>query len=132
MPPLTPPLCPSRTTNGSRARSVGAIPERSLSQRSIVRPVALNLAAVVMAGGLGTRMRSATPKHFHVLLGRRMVDWVVEAARALEADPLVVVTSPDGKDAFDGVRVAVQEKPRGTGDALAAARDSLDGLDGEL
>ena len=41
-----------------------------------------DLAAVVMAGGLGTRMRSATPKHLHPLLGRRMVDWVVLAARA--------------------------------------------------
>ena len=35
------------------------------------------VAAVIMAAGLGTRMRSATPKHFHLLLGRRMVDWVV-------------------------------------------------------
>ena len=40
-----------------------------------------DLAAVVMAGGLGTRMRSATPKHLHPILGRRMVDWVLEAAR---------------------------------------------------
>ena len=37
------------------------------------------LAAVVMAAGIGTRMRSATPKHLHPILGRRMVDWVVEA-----------------------------------------------------
>src|SRR5436189_295713 len=43
--------------------------------------MANELAAVVMAGGLGTRMRSATPKHLHSLLGRRMVDWVVGAAR---------------------------------------------------
>ena len=56
---------------------------------------ARDLAAVVMAGGLGTRMRSATPKHLHPLLGRRMVDWVLAAARALGADPLVVVASPD-------------------------------------
>jgi bifunctional UDP-N-acetylglucosamine pyrophosphorylase / glucosamine-1-phosphate N-acetyltransferase len=91
-----------------------------------------NPAAVVLAGGLGTRMRSATPKHFHLLLGRRMVDWVVEAARAVEADPLVVVTSPEGAGAFDGVEVAVQAKPRGTGDALAAARTALDAVDGDL
>ena len=39
------------------------------------------LAAVVMAGGLGTRMRSAVPKHLHPILGRRMVDWVIDAAR---------------------------------------------------
>ena len=38
-----------------------------------------------MAAGLGTRMRSATPKHFHPLLGRRMVDWVIEVARELGA-----------------------------------------------
>ena len=44
------------------------------------------LAAVVMAGGRGTRMRSATPKHLHPILGRRMVDWIVEAARPLEPD----------------------------------------------
>ena len=91
-----------------------------------------NPAAVVLAGGLGTRMRSATPKHFHSLLGRRMVDWVVETARAIEAKPLIVVTSPEGKDAFDGVEVAVQAEARGTGDALAAARGSLDGVDGDL
>ena len=41
-----------------------------------------NPAAVVLAGGLGTRMKSDLPKHFHSILGRRMVDWVVEADRA--------------------------------------------------
>jgi len=42
-----------------------------------------------MAGGLGTRMRSAVPKHLHPILGRRMVDWVLEAARPLDPAPLV-------------------------------------------
>jgi bifunctional UDP-N-acetylglucosamine pyrophosphorylase/glucosamine-1-phosphate N-acetyltransferase len=91
-----------------------------------------NLAAVVLAAGLGTRMRSETPKHLHPLLGRRLADWVVEAARGLGPNPLVVVTSPDAHDAFDGVAVAVQEEPRGTGDAAAAARASLDGFDGDV
>ena len=86
-----------------------------------------DLAAVVMAGGMGTRMKSATPKHLHPLLGRRMVDWIVEAARPLGADPLVVVVSPETKDQFSGLEVAVQEQPRGTGDAVAAARGALEG-----
>jgi len=90
------------------------------------------LAAVVLAAGLGTRMRSETPKHLHPLLGRRLADWVVEAVRELGPEPLVVVTSPDARDAFDGVAVAVQEKPRGTGDAAASARASLDGFDGDV
>jgi bifunctional UDP-N-acetylglucosamine pyrophosphorylase/glucosamine-1-phosphate N-acetyltransferase len=90
------------------------------------------LAAVVLAAGLGTRMRSATPKHLHPLLGRRLVDWVVEATGALGPEPLVVVTSPESKDAFAGVTVAVQDEPRGTGDAAAAAREALVGFEGDV
>jgi len=89
-------------------------------------------AAVVLAGGLGTRMKSDTPKHFHQILGRRMVDWVVAAARALDADPLVVVTSPQGVAQFDGIETAVQAEPRGTGDALAAARQAFGDVAGDL
>jgi bifunctional UDP-N-acetylglucosamine pyrophosphorylase/glucosamine-1-phosphate N-acetyltransferase len=90
------------------------------------------LAAVVLAAGLGTRMRSETPKHLHPLLGRRLADWVIEAVRELGPAPLVVVTSPDARDAFEGVATGVQEKPRGTGDAAAAARASLDGFEGDV
>jgi bifunctional UDP-N-acetylglucosamine pyrophosphorylase/glucosamine-1-phosphate N-acetyltransferase len=87
--------------------------------------MASDLAAVVMAAGLGTRMKSATPKHLHPLLGRRVVDWVVEAVRPLGADPLVVVLSPEAASALDGVTVAVQQQPLGTGDSLRAARQSV-------
>lgn len=86
------------------------------------------IAAVVLAAGLGTRMRSATPKHLHPLLGRRMVDWVLGAARPLEPDPLVVVASPETAGEFPGdVTVAVQELPLGTGDAARAALHALEG-----
>jgi bifunctional UDP-N-acetylglucosamine pyrophosphorylase / glucosamine-1-phosphate N-acetyltransferase len=85
-----------------------------------------------MAGGLGTRMRSATPKHMHPLLGRRMVDWVLEAARPLAPEPLVVVASPETRDGFDGVDVVVQERPLGTGDAVATARAALEARAGDL
>jgi bifunctional UDP-N-acetylglucosamine pyrophosphorylase / glucosamine-1-phosphate N-acetyltransferase len=77
-------------------------------------------------------MRSEMPKHLHPLLGRRLADWVVVAARPLEPEPLVVVTGPGHADAFEGVEVAVQEAPRGTGDALAAAKPSLDGHNGDV
>jgi bifunctional UDP-N-acetylglucosamine pyrophosphorylase/glucosamine-1-phosphate N-acetyltransferase len=89
-------------------------------------------AAVIMAAGLGTRMRSATPKHFHLLLGRRMVDWVVAVARELQADPLVVVTTPQAVEEFEGVTVAAQDEPRGTGDAVASARAPLEGFEGDV
>jgi bifunctional UDP-N-acetylglucosamine pyrophosphorylase/glucosamine-1-phosphate N-acetyltransferase len=75
-----------------------------------------------MAAGLGTRMKSATPKHLHPLLGRRLVDWVVEAVRGLGPDPLVVVLSPEAAGEVQGLEVAVQERPLGTGDSLRSAR----------
>jgi len=90
------------------------------------------LAAVVMAGGIGTRMKSATPKHLHPLLGRRMVDWVVAAAREAGVGRLVVVASPQTAELFDGVEVAVQEQPLGTGDAVRSAHGALGGFDGDV
>src|SRR6185503_2846828 len=90
-----------------------------------------------MAGGLGTRMKSETPKHLHPLLGRRMVDWVLASAEPLGASPVVVVCSPQTEDAMraslDGsVTLAVQPQARGTGDAVASARAALDGFDGDV
>src|SRR6478672_11195339 len=84
-----------------------------------------DLAAVVMAGGLGTRMKSATPKHLHPLLGKRMVDWVLCAARDAGVERIVVVASPETVGSFDGVEVAVQQEPLGTGDAVRSAHDAL-------
>jgi bifunctional UDP-N-acetylglucosamine pyrophosphorylase/glucosamine-1-phosphate N-acetyltransferase len=94
--------------------------------------MANDVTAVVMAAGLGTRMKSATPKHLHPLLGRRLVDWVVEAAREAGIERVVVVTSPDAADAFPDAEVAVQQQPLGTGDAVRAARDTLRGHAGDV
>src|SRR3954451_7324126 len=92
------------------------------------------LAALVMAGGLGTRMKSVVPKHFTPILGRRMVDWVIEAGRASGAEPLVVVASPAGRDEFadSGVAVAVQETPLGTGDAARVAHSAIGDHEGDV
>jgi len=90
------------------------------------------LAAVVMAAGLGTRMHSGTPKHLHPLLGRRVLDWVLEAVRPLGPDPLVVVVAPDGQTEIQGAETAVQRDPLGTGDAVAAAREALAGFEGSV
>jgi bifunctional UDP-N-acetylglucosamine pyrophosphorylase / glucosamine-1-phosphate N-acetyltransferase len=95
------------------------------------------LAAVVMAAGLGTRMRSARPKHLHPLLGRRLLDWAIEPALPLHPDPLVVVCSPSTEAELDGslpaeATLAVQTNPRGTGDAVGAARAELDGFAGDV
>ena len=95
-------------------------------------------AAVVLAAGLGTRMRSRTPKILHPLCGRPMLAYVLDAwdeavaehASTSVADPAnaprpVVVYSPPTaavSEAFDGrAAFALQDEPRGTGDAVRAA-----------
>ena len=89
-----------------------------------------------MAAGLGTRMRSTRAKHLHRLLGRRLVDWTIAAVAELGPSPLVVVTSPESladlEGTLPGARLAVQETPRGTGDAVASARADLEGFSGDV
>ena len=85
------------------------------------------LAVIVMAGGLGTRMNSATPKHLHPVLGRRLIDWVIESLDLLNADVIALVSSPAAYEELkagvgESVAVIVQKNPGGTGDAVAAAR----------
>ncbi|HSO29874.1 MAG TPA: bifunctional UDP-N-acetylglucosamine diphosphorylase/glucosamine-1-phosphate N-acetyltransferase GlmU [Candidatus Sulfomarinibacteraceae bacterium] len=86
-------------------------------------------AAVIMAAGLGTRMKSRTPKVLHPLCGRPMLAYVLDAwaevTPSLAAAPPVVVYSPPVaavRDAGLGeaIRFALQDVPRGTADALRA------------
>src|SRR4051812_6711202 len=75
-------------------------------------------------------MRSRTPKMLHEICGRPMIDWTVAAALEAGAGKVVVVGSPDG--ALDGrlpegVVLAVQRVANGTGGAVLAAADELDG-----
>jgi bifunctional UDP-N-acetylglucosamine pyrophosphorylase/glucosamine-1-phosphate N-acetyltransferase len=54
-----------------------------------------------------------------------MVDWVLAAARPLDPAPLVVIASPESRDAFGAEQVAVQERALGTGDAVRSAREAV-------
>ena len=45
----------------------------------------------VMAAGLGTRMKSETPKVLHRIAGRPMLHWVVTAARTAGASRVVAI-----------------------------------------
>jgi bifunctional UDP-N-acetylglucosamine pyrophosphorylase / glucosamine-1-phosphate N-acetyltransferase len=84
---------------------------------------------LILAAGQGKRMRSATPKVLHDLCGLPMVLWPVRAALAAGAERVIVVDSP--ARAIEpvlpqGVELAVQPEPNGTGGAVAAAMAHLD------
>jgi bifunctional UDP-N-acetylglucosamine pyrophosphorylase/glucosamine-1-phosphate N-acetyltransferase len=87
--------------------------------------------AVVLAAGLGTRMRSARSKVLHPALGRPLVRWAVGAAQEAGLGVAVVVHHQEdlvrAALAGDGVAFARQAAPRGTGDAVAAGLTALPG-----
>ena len=79
---------------------------------------------VILAAGEGTRMRSALPKVLHPLCGRPLIAWPVAAAQEAGAGRVVVVDNPKRRledQLPEGVELAIQAEPRGTGDAVAAA-----------
>jgi len=81
------------------------------------------LAAVILAAGKGTRMKSALPKVLHPVGGRAMIHHVLQAAAVLEPVRTIVVAGPDMpalQHAVIPLPVAVQAVPRGTADALRA------------
>ena len=90
--------------------------------------------AVVLAAGLGTRMRSQTPKVLHLLAGRPLLSHVLEAVRGAGARPIVVLSKesePARAIVGDGAIVALQDPPRGTGDAVRVALEAIPDPSGE-
>jgi bifunctional UDP-N-acetylglucosamine pyrophosphorylase/glucosamine-1-phosphate N-acetyltransferase len=85
-------------------------------------------AAIILAAGEGTRMRSKKPKVLHEIAGRAMIAHVLDTVRALDPVETVVVLAP-GMDsvarAVAPATVAIQGQPRGTGDAVHAAEDAI-------
>ncbi len=85
-------------------------------------------AAIILAAGEGTRMRSKKPKVLHEIAGRAMIAHVLDTVRVLGPVETVVVLAP-GMDAVARAvapaTVAIQERPRGTGDAVHAAENAL-------
>ena len=88
-----------------------------------------SLRAVILAAGLGTRMKSRLPKVLHPICGRPMLAYVIDAAREATGDKPLVVYSPATeqlREVFASeADFALQDEPRGTADALRAALDAL-------
>jgi len=101
----------------------------------LVRPYperVAGLAAVILAAGKGTRMKSDKAKVLHGLLGRPMVLYVVETARRLAGNDVVLVIGTQAEAVreavsaeAEGLRYALQAEQRGTGHAVACALPEL-------
>ena len=96
-------------------------------------------AAVILAAGQGTRMKSPLPKVLHPVGGRSMLDRAIDAAEGAGCDRVVVVVgthSPQVREAaikrVGESHIAVQDPPLGTGHAVNAARALLKDFDGTV
>ncbi len=101
------------------------------------------LDVLILAAGLGTRMRSSVAKVLHKLDNRPLIAHVCHAAAALEPRRIYVVVGHQAAEVEQAVRAAeigattaitfiTQAQQRGTGDAVIAARDALAGSDSNL
>jgi len=86
-------------------------------------------SVVVLAAGQGKRMRSKLPKVLHSVCGRPMLLYVLEAARAVRPERLVVVVGHGHEQVLPWLPpdcvVALQEEQLGTGHALLAAAEQI-------
>jgi bifunctional UDP-N-acetylglucosamine pyrophosphorylase / glucosamine-1-phosphate N-acetyltransferase len=99
---------------------------------------AAELAAVVLAAGLGTRMRSRIVKVLHPLAGRPMIAWVLAAVRGVGAGRVVCVVGyqrervESALASVPGVEFALQAEQLGTGHALQCAAPALAAFEGDV
>ncbi len=94
-------------------------------------------AAVILAAGMGTRMKSAKPKVMRAVAGLPILGHVIAAARGAGVARIVVVTAPDADEVRAyavslGAQTVIQDKQLGTGHAAAAAGPALADFDGEV
>lgn len=98
-----------------------------------------NIAAVVLAAGMGKRMQSDLPKVLHEMLGRPMIEILLNTLISLGIKKIVVVVGYQADrvqktlaNYADKVEFVLQEEQLGTGHAVMMAEDKLNGFSGDI
>jgi bifunctional UDP-N-acetylglucosamine pyrophosphorylase/glucosamine-1-phosphate N-acetyltransferase len=97
----------------------------------------MSKAAIILAAGAGTRMKSALPKVLHKVAALPLLGHVVAAMRGAGVERIVVVTSPAGEAVRDyaralGCQSSVQHQQLGTGHAAVSAQEALADFSGTV
>lgn len=97
----------------------------------------MNIAVVILAAGKGKRMKSSTPKVLHKIFSKPMLQYVVDCASKLKPSKIIVVAGKHIKQIKDSISAknayfVLQDKPKGTGDALSEALPFLRSFDGTV
>jgi len=92
-------------------------------------------AAIVLAAGIGSRMKSTVPKVMHAIAGRPMIGHVLATLADQQINPVVVVVGPDMDVLSQAVAphaTVIQNDRLGTGHAVLQAKDALAGFVGDI
>ncbi len=95
-------------------------------------------AALILAAGKGTRMKSELVKVMHLLEGKPMITYPVTAAKALGAERVALIVGHQAdrvREQFSDdatISIVLQEEQLGTGHAVACAGEFLAGCDGDV
>ncbi len=97
----------------------------------------MSLSTVILAAGLGTRMKSAIPKILHKIYDKPMIQYVVDSIAPLKSKNNIIVINPNTnaiKNALGGYPVvfSMQKEPKGTADALKTAQKALKNFKGTV
>ena len=96
----------------------------------------MKTAAIVLAAGAGTRMKSDKPKVAHEVPGKPLVNWVLDAAEEAGLERLVTVVGHIREQVIplveDRAEIVVQEEQRGTAHAVLSCSDALADFEGSL
>ncbi|PHR60391.1 MAG: bifunctional N-acetylglucosamine-1-phosphate uridyltransferase/glucosamine-1-phosphate acetyltransferase [Robiginitomaculum sp.] len=100
-------------------------------------PYSTQRAAIILAAGKSTRMKSAHSKVLHSVGGRSLLEWVTALARSVGVEKIICVVGGDNEDVQRkatelGLEIAIQEPQRGTADAVGAAKNALKDFDGNV
>lgn len=95
-----------------------------------------DIAAVIMAAGKGTRMKSRIPKVMHLLAGKPLIDHVLNCAREVGVAKVLVVLG-HGREIVEEhlagrAELVIQQEQKGTGDAVLKALPFLEGIEDVL
>lgn len=91
-----------------------------------------NLAAIILAGGKGTRMQAKLPKVLHHIVDQPMIFYTLETVNKLELSKVYVVVGHQSKEVRKRIsskfkcKFAYQPKPLGTGHAVECALEKLE------
>jgi bifunctional UDP-N-acetylglucosamine pyrophosphorylase/glucosamine-1-phosphate N-acetyltransferase len=105
--------------------------------RAIGRAMARPVAAIILAAGKGTRMKSDLHKVLHPIAGRPMLAHLLAGVEALQPARTVVVVGDKSAQveplvAAHGGTIAIQDPQRGTADAVLQAKEALAGFEGDV